>query len=83
MGADLGGKQLMRAEAKHIAYRRVQPVPVAAGVEDRVVGAAAAQRAVGQLGGERRVPAGQPALGEQGGQQQVGVGVPSTARNTS
>ena len=31
--------------------------------EDRVVGAAAAQRAVGELGGQRGVPARQPALG--------------------
>ena len=36
----------------------------------------AAQRAVGQLGGQRRVAPGQPAVRQQSGQQQVRVRVP-------
>ena len=76
MAADPGGQELMSAEPEDVAYRRVEIVPVAAGGEDRVVGAAAAQRAVGQFGGEGRVPAGQATFPEEGGQQQVGVGVP-------
>ena len=75
VAADPGGQQLVRAEPEHVAHRRVEFVPVAACGQDGVVGAAAAQRAVGQLGGEGRVAAGQAALGEQGGKQQVGVGV--------
>ena len=75
MAADPGGQQLVRAEPEHVAHRRVELVPVAARGQDGVIGAAAAQRAVGQLGGEGRVTAGQAALGEQGGQEQVGVGV--------
>ena len=74
--ADPGGQQLVHAEPEHVAHRRVELVPVAARGQDGVVGAAAAQRAVGQFGGEGRVAAGQAALGEQGGKQQVGVGVP-------
>ena len=73
--ADPGGQQLVRAEPEHVAHRRVEVVPVAARGQDGVIRAAAAQRAVGQLGGEGRVTAGQAALGEQGGQEQVGVGV--------
>ena len=76
MVADPGGQQLVHAEPEHVAHRRVELVPVAARGQDGVVGAAAAQRAVGQFGGEGRVAAGQAALGEQGGKQQVGVGVP-------
>src|SRR6266851_122579 len=76
VAADPGGQQLMRADPEHVAHRRVELVPVAARGQDGVVGAAAAQRAVGQFGGEGSVPAGQPALLEQGGQQQVSVGVP-------
>ena len=74
--ADPGGQELMSAKPEDVAYRRVEIVPVAAGGEDRVVGTAAAQRAVGQFGGEGRVPAGQASLPEEGRQQQVGVGVP-------
>ena len=65
----------MRAEPEDVAHRRVNLVPVTARGHDGVVGAAAAQRAVGQFGSERRVAAGQPAFFEQGGKQQVGVGV--------
>ena len=78
MRADPGGQQLVRAEPQHLAQRRVEPVQVAVAAdgEHRVVAALAAQRAVGQLGGQRRVPPGQAALGQQRRQQQVGVGVP-------
>ncbi len=72
---DPGGQQLVCAEPEHVAHRRVDLVPVAAGGQDGVIGAAAAQRAVGQFGGEGGVPAGDAALGEQGREQQVGVGV--------
>ena len=74
--ADPGGQQLVGAEPEHVAHRRVDIVPVAAGGQDGVIGAAAAQRAVGQFGGEGGVTAGEAALGEQGREQQVGVGVP-------
>src|SRR6202041_2113110 len=70
-----GGQQLVGAEPQDVAHGRVQLVTVTAGGHDRVVGAAAAQGAVGEFGGEGRVPAGQAAFGQQGGQQQVGVGV--------
>ena len=66
----------MRAEPEHVTYRRVELVPVAARGQDGVVGAAAAQRAVGQFGSEGSVAAGQATLREQGGEEQVGVGVP-------
>src|SRR5690606_37771982 len=44
--------------------------------DDRVVGAHAAQGAVGQFGGQAGVTGGQPPLPDQVGQQEVGVGVP-------
>ena len=76
MAANPGGEQLVGAQAQHLAHGSVQLAdgPVAALCEDRVVGAAAAQRAVGKLGGERGVPAGDLALVEDRRQQQVGVG---------
>ena len=56
MLADEGGQQLMGAEPQVVARRRVHLVTVTAGGQDRVVDRAAAQRAVGQFGGERGVP---------------------------
>jgi hypothetical protein len=78
VGADPGGQQLVRAQPEHLAQRRVDPVqvPVAADGEDGVVAALTAQRAVGQLGGERRIPSGQPTVSQQRRQQQVDIGVP-------
>ena len=66
LAANPGGEQLMGAQAQHLAYGCVQLAdgPVAARGEDRVVSAAASQRAVGKLGGERGVPAGDLALVE-------------------
>ena len=73
-----GGQELVGAEAQYLAQRRVHAVesPVGAQAEDRVVAAPAAQRPVGELGGQRGVAPLQPALGEHRRQQQVGVGVP-------
>jgi hypothetical protein len=75
VAADPGGQELVHAEPEHVPDRRIELIPVAARGQDRVVGAAAAQRTVGQFGGEGGVPAGQAAFGQYGGQQQVGVGV--------
>jgi hypothetical protein len=73
-----GGQQLVGAQPQHLTHRRVDVAggPVAAQVQDRVVGLPPAQRAVGQLGGQRGVAALDPAFPQQGRQQQVGVGVP-------
>jgi len=76
--ADPGGQQLVGAEPQDVEQRGVD-VGERAGAargEHGVVAAAAAERAVGQLGGQRGVAACQPALGQQGGEQQVGIGVP-------
>ncbi len=64
---------------QHVEHRGVDRVerPVDAGGEHRVVGASPAQRAVGELGGERRVAAVQrPGSRSRPGMRQVGVGVP-------
>ena len=76
MGADAGTEQLVAAQAQDVEHRRVELVQrtVAARGEHRVVGALAAQGAVGELGRQGGVAAGELAVGEQPGQQQVGVG---------
>ena len=75
VGPDPGGEELVRAEPEDLADRRVELVQraVAAGREHGVVGALAAQRAVGELGREGGVAAGDVAVGQQLGQQQVRV----------
>ena len=75
---DPGAQQLMGAEPEDLAHGGLQGVQlaVAAHGEHGVIGAPAAQRAVGELGGQRGVPAAEPALGQRGREQQVGVGVP-------
>ena len=67
----------MRAEPQDLADGRVELVEraVAAGGEDGVVGALAAQRPVGELGREGGVAAGDVPLGQHLGQQQVRVGL--------
>ena len=75
---DLGGQQLVRAQAeqrKHLGVHGGQRA-VHAGLQDRVIGTSVTQCAVGQLRGQGGVPAADAALVEQGGQQQVRVGVP-------
>ncbi len=71
------GEQLVGAQAQQREELRIElgERPVDAGLEDGVVGALAAQRAVGQLGGEGRIAPDDAALGEQTGQHEVGVGV--------
>jgi hypothetical protein len=79
---DAGPQQLVRAQAQHVQHRRVDLAqrPVDTGRDDRVVRPLAAQRAVHQLGGQRRVPGvevlvlARPA--QQRGQDEVGVRVP-------
>jgi hypothetical protein len=68
----------MSPKPQHLAHDRIQGVKIAvtADGEDGVVGAAAAQCAVAQLGCQRCVPAGEPALREQLRKQQVRIGVP-------
>ena len=68
----------MGAEPQHLAHHRIERVKIAVAADGQhgVVGAATAQRPVGQLGGQRRVPAAELALREQLRQQQVRVGVP-------
>ena len=82
-GADrgVGGhphrEQLVGAEPQRVEHLRLDlgQRPVDAGGQDRVVGALPAQRAGGELGGERRVAAGEAVLAQHRGQHQVGVGV--------
>src|SRR5690606_21151107 len=79
---DPGAEQLVRAQAQHVEHRRVHlpQRPVDAGRDHGVVGALVAQRAVHQLGGERRVPRVQlpllARLAQQRRQDEVGIGVP-------
>ncbi len=82
VGADPGAEELVRAEPEHQSDRRVELVKraVAARGEHRVVGALAAQRAVGELGREGGVATGDVAVGQQLGQQQVGVGLAALHR---
>jgi hypothetical protein len=75
VAANPSGQELVHAEPQHVTDGRIDLVPVAARGQDRVIGAAAAQRAVGQFGGKGGVPAGQAAFRQDGGQQQVSVGV--------
>ena len=65
------------AQAQGVADLRVDLAerPARAGGEDHVELAGHAQRAVGQLGGQRRVAAVDLAVAQQGGQHQVGVRV--------
>jgi hypothetical protein len=83
---DTGAEQLMGAEREHVQHGRVHLAqgPVHALGDDRVVGPLAAQRAVDQLGGERRVPRVDaaflrrllPRLAQHGRKYEVGVRVP-------
>jgi hypothetical protein len=68
----------MGTEPQDLQHRGVKPVkrPVAASGEHGIIGTLAAQRSVGELRREGRVPAGDAPVGEQPRQQQVGVRVP-------
>jgi hypothetical protein len=76
VGADAGIQDLVGAEAENVEHRRVElgQGAVTAGGKDRVVGALAAQGAVGELGREGGIAAGELAVGEELRQQQVGIG---------
>src|SRR5690606_31364345 len=65
-----------------VAYRWVDPLhrPVGGGGDDLIQRPLAAQRAVGEFGGQRRVPAGEPGLGQDRRQRQVGVRVVTVHR---
>ncbi len=67
----------MGAEAQDVEHGRVEAAEgaVEAVREDRVVAAAQAQGAVGELGGEAGVTSADAALAQQGWQDEVGVGV--------
>src|SRR6202035_5679712 len=82
VGADAGVKQLVRTQAEDVEDRGVKLVEwaVAARGQDGVVGAQAAQGAVGQLGREGGVTAGELAVRQELGQQQVGVRLAVTDR---
>src|SRR5262245_50833268 len=58
--ADPGSQQLVRAEPQRLAHDCVERVEaaVAADGQDRVISAQAAQRAIAELSGQRRIPAG-------------------------
>ncbi|GAA4958950.1 hypothetical protein GCM10023238_27200 [Streptomyces heliomycini] len=79
---DARAEQLVRAEVQHVQHRRVHLAqrPVHTGGDDRVVRPLTAQRAVHQLGGQRRVARLEVAvlarLAQQRGQDEVGVRVP-------
>ena len=72
-----GGEELVGAEPQRVEQRLVDLGDRSARRlgEDGVVAAPPAQRAVGELGGERGVASGQPGPPEQPGKHEVGVGV--------
>src|SRR5262250_1777616 len=69
----------MSAEPQCLADRRVEraELTVAADAQHRVIAALSTERAVAELGGQRRVPATKPALCDELRQQEVGVRVPA------
>ncbi len=75
-------QDLVRPEPQRVAHRRVDALHVPPGRvgDDRVERAGVPQRAVGQLGGERGVPAGQPGLAQHRREHQVGVRVVAVHR---
>src|SRR5665213_2463162 len=67
----------MRTETKDVEDQRIERVERAIDkvTEDRVVGAECPQRAVDQLGRERRIARFEPTTGKQTRQHKIGVGV--------